>query len=84
MSDSWPVCAAAACSLTVLAQSLGLHARLNFGAMADSPIRQSSISSPKRSKPEVVALLSQSTAARCSSRNRLVIQMMVTASRSAA
>ena len=57
---------------------------LNFGAIGELPIRHSSISSPKKLNSLEVAPFSQSSAARCSSVNRLETQMMLTASRPAA
>ena len=61
-------------------QSLGFETMLNFGAGDDSPIRQSSTSSPKKRKLSFVIRLSQSSVERCSSVKRAAIQTIVTAS----
>ena len=65
-------------------QSLGLQTTLNFGATGEVPMRHSSTSSPKKLNELSVILLSQSSAARCSSVNRAAIHTIVTASSPAA
>jgi len=80
VSDNWASSIARAACATDCDQSFGFETMLNFGAAGESPIRQSSTSSPKKRKLSSVIRLSQSSVERCSSVKRAAIQTIVTAS----
>ncbi|MGI4731436.1 MAG: hypothetical protein ACRYFW_06785 [Janthinobacterium lividum] len=67
--------------MTIFDQLFGFDTMLKRGAAGESPMRQSSTSTPKNRKVSSVMRFSQSSVDRCSSVNRAAIHTIVTASR---